>query len=210
MSQTPKTEENTEAAPHSTRVRSRFLNPANLIFGLAAIVALIFLILYSRQNASLISQNDDLRDRVDAYSTYLTAQVGDAVPPIETVDIKGNPIRVDYRGEKKHLLFVFTTHCPACLDELPRWNGLSENEVSRTAVVLGVSVDSLDDTKTNLAGKYERLNTIIAPDRTFLRTYRVNNFPQVMIISNQGVVEWVHVGKLSEADFAEMLKKLQV
>jgi len=192
------------------RPAATFLSPTNLILTVAAIGALVFLVLYYRQNASLAQTNEDLRERVAAYSTYLTAQVGDAVPPIESVDLKGNPAKVNYVGSgKKHLLFIFTTHCPACLDQLPKWDSISQQAASPSSVVLGISVDSREETLANLSGNFTHLNTIIAPDNNFTRTYRVNAFPQVMIISSQGVVEWVHIGKLDDGQVNEMLAKLK-
>ena len=196
--------------PAKQRVSATFLSPTNVILIVAAIGALVFLVLYSRQNASLKETNDELRERVGAYSTYLSAQAGDAVPPIETVDLKGKPAKVNYFDSgKKHLLFVFTTHCSACLDQLPKWDSISQQAASPSAVILAISVDSREDTLANLNGDLTHLNTIIAPDKNFLRTYRVNSFPQVMIISSQGVVEWVHIGKLDDGQVAEMLSKLK-
>lgn len=204
-----KAEESLKAEPPPVRQdRSRFLNPANLIFALAAIAALVFLVLYSRQNASLRSENDDLRERIAAYGPYLNAKVGDSVPPISSVDIKGNPVAVEYSGRNKHLLLIFTTYCQACLDQLPQWDSLSEKASSQSSGVFAISVDSLEDTKASLNGKYPHLNVLIAPDQNFLRTYRVNTYPQVMIVSNQGVVEWVHTGKLSDAQIGEIMSKL--
>src|ERR1044072_1872590 len=192
------------------RSSAAFLSPTNIILMAAAIGALVFLVLYYRQNASLAQTNDDLRERVKAYSAYLTAQVGDAVPPIESVDLKGNPAKVSYADSgKKHLLFIFTTHCPACLDQMPKWDTISQQAASSSSVILGISVDSREETVANLNGNLTHLNTIVAPDQSFVRTYRVNAFPQVMIVSRQGVVEWVHIGKLDDGQVNEMLSKLK-
>jgi len=192
------------------RSSATFLTPTNLILTVAAIGALVFLVLYSRQNASLKEMNDDLRERMSEYSTYLSAQVGDAVPPIDSVDLKGNPAKVNYVDSgKKHLLFIFTAHCPACLDQLPKWDSISQQTASPSSVILAISVDSREDTLANLSGNFTHLNTIIAPDKNFLRTYRVNAYPQVMIVSKQGVVEWVHIGKLDDGQVNEMLSKLK-
>lgn len=204
-------DQNEEAgAEQPPRRSATFLSPANIILTLAAVGALVFLVLYSRQNASLSETNDDLRERIAAYSTYLSAQVGDAVPPIETVDLKGNPAKVNYvETGKKHLLFIFTTYCPACLDQLPKWDSIAQQAGSSSSVILAISVDSREDTLANLKGNLTHLNTIVAPDKNFIRTYRVNSYPQVMIVSSQGVVEWVHIGKLSDGEVNEMLSKLK-
>lgn len=205
-------DQNEEARPEQPppTQRSSFLSPANIILTLAAVAALVFLVLYSRQNASLNETNEDLRERIAAYSTYLSAQVGDAVPPLETVDLKGNPAKVNYvESGKKHLLFIFTTYCPACLDQLPKWDTISQQAASTSSVILAISVDSREDTLANLKGNLTHLNTIVAPDKNFIRTYRVNSYPQVMIVSSQGVVEWVHIGKLSDGEVNEMLSKLK-
>jgi hypothetical protein len=106
-------------------------------------------------------------------------------------------------------LFIFPTHCPACLDQLPKWDTISQQAASPSSVVLAISVDSREETLANLSGNFTHLNTIIAPDDNFVRTYRVNAFPQVMIVSSQGVVEWVHIGKLDDGQVNEMLSKLK-
>jgi peroxiredoxin len=206
MSQMPKSEEVAKPAPGAARKRYYdFLTPTNLVLTLAAVAGLFFLVLYSRANVALKRQNEILKERV---SGYTEPQIGDAVPPLESTDLKGEKLRVAYETPTNHLLFIFTTHCPVCLDQLPAWNSLAEKATSKNYVVLGISVDSLEETKASLDGKIDHLKTVVTSDPNILRTYRINKFPMVMIISNQGVVEWVHAGKLSEEQLAELTIKL--
>jgi thiol-disulfide isomerase/thioredoxin len=130
------------------------------------------------------------------------------VPPFESTDIDGKSAYVNYKSPQKHLLLIFTSHCGACVEELPTWDHLAAQVSHKDLEIRAISVDSLDETKAGIAGRFQNLNVILAPDKNFMRTYRVYGFPQVMLVSDQGVVEWVHVGKLSEEQLNELRTKL--
>lgn len=145
-------------------------------------------------NGSLRRENKELRENA---AKLLKAEAGDAVPPFESTDIDGRPAGLSYKSPQKHLLFIFTSHCGACVEELPTWDRLAAQVSRKDLEVRAISVDSIDETRASVAGKFQNLNTMLAPDKNIVRTYRVFGFPQVMIVSARGVVEWVHVGKLS-------------
>ena len=184
---------------------ARLLDPTNLILTFTILAALFFLVTYARLNVSLREENAQLRESAAKMSQ---AEAGDAVPSFETTDLEGRPAGVSYRTPQRHLLFIFTLHCGACADELPAWDRLAAEFGGKGLDVRAVSLDAPDEAKAGMDGRVKSLSTIMAPDKNFVRTYRVYGFPQVMLISEQGVVEWVHVGKLSEENLKELTEKL--
>jgi predicted transcriptional regulator len=74
--------------------------------------------------------------------------------------------------------------------------------------VRGISVDSSDETKAYFNGE-DGIPTLIIPVQTFKRAYRVREVPQTILLSDQGVVEWVHAGVLSEDEVKELLSKVR-
>jgi thiol-disulfide isomerase/thioredoxin len=184
---------------------ARLLDLPSLILIVTILVALFFLVTYARLNGSLRLENKRLKENA---AKILQPEVGDAVPPFESTDIDGKPAGISYKSPRKHLLLIFTSYCGACVEELPTWDRLAAQVSGKGLEVRAISLDSIAETKASVAGKFQHLNTILAPDKNFMRTYRVYGFPQVILVSDQGVVEWVHIGKLSEEQLKELGAKL--
>lgn len=181
---------------------SKLLDPATLVLVVAVGAALYFLVSYSRANVALSKENERL-------SAYAKAEPGDAVPPFQSVDLQGRRYEVSYNTPRKHLLFIFTAGCGACLEQLPVWSRVAAEVNADEYSVHVVSLDKADDTAPHFDGKYQNLPVVLAPSPvSFMRTYRVNGFPQVMVVSGQGIVEWVHVGKLSDDKLQELTSKV--
>jgi len=80
---------------------------------------------------------------------------------------------------------------------------------SEKFVVRGLSIDSVEDSKANIADKDISFDMLVMPDLPTRRAYRVVSIPQVMIISEHGTVEWVHYGAMTQDKVAEVQSKLK-
>jgi peroxiredoxin len=158
---------------------------------------------FSRKNVALEKENERLAE-------YAAAEPGDAVPPIESIDLEGQRANVSYGGSQKHLLFIFTSHCSICAEQLPVWSRIADEISADGCQVHLVSIDDADETKAHLGGRYQNLPVVVAPSpMNLVRTYRVSGFPQVMLISGQGVVEWVQTGRLPDEKIQELISKVK-
>jgi len=181
------------------------LDPTNVILGVTVVIALGFLVWYSRVTVSLASANDELRKQA---SKTMNAEVGDGVPPFEAVDLRGEKINVDYYGLRKRLLFIISIGCPTCTEQIATWNEITPYAESRGYLVSLVSINSAEETNRFFAGKQQDFAVLTAVSPNLLRTYRVESFPQVMLISEHGEVTWVHIGVLKPEDVQSLRAKM--
>jgi peroxiredoxin len=184
---------------------SGLFEPSTVILIISMIAALYFLISYSKSNASLLKENERLRNIT---AQQAKAEPGDAVPPFVFTDLEGRRVSVSYGDSRRHLLFIFTLDCPACVEQLPVWDKIATEIDAGNCVVHAVSLDPAEVVKARLGGEYQRLPVVLAPDKNFMRTYRVNAFPQVMLISGQGIVEWAHVGAMTDDKLRELRSRI--
>lgn len=199
-----KEEQPSLSATAQLRSLSRLLDPAYIILAGCVVIALSFLVSVNRKNSSLLREVERLSKEVKDYA----ARAGDPVQPFNTVDLEGKSVAVELPAKRKQLFFIFSSYCSACATQHPVWNNLAGQLKGSEVVVRGVSLDSLADTRTYFKNKSPGFPVVIAPDESFSRIYRVDRIPQVMLISEQGVVEWAHTGALSEGELNELVSKL--
>ena len=111
---------------------------------------------------------------------------------------------------KKHVIFVFSISCEACKKDFFLWNDLIPNLQSDSCQVNGLSLDSQAETYDDIDPQLLALrkSTIIAPNKGIQRTYRVLATPTILVLSDQGVIEWVHIGRLNQDAIQELKQKI--
>ncbi|MEK6282127.1 MAG: TlpA disulfide reductase family protein [Acidobacteriota bacterium] len=193
--------------------RKSVLDASTVILTLAVLIALAFIVFLSRQNASLAKRTSQLNAEIGILSGTLsgpaTAVVGDIVPPFETVDLQGNRIRVAYDNSARYLLYIFSPGCGACISQMSIWNNLATRAKTRNCVPLGISIKPAEVTKTLLADLEPNFRVIIMPNDAIQRSYRVVAEPVVMLISREGVIDWVYYGTLSEEAVSQILSRIE-
>ncbi len=90
--------------------RIRYLSNSILIF--SAAIALILTLYTSRKSVKLHEENTKLKSKVLTLSGTLvgpaSAQVGDIVPPFQSLNPEGQKGSVIYDGSTKYLLYIFS------------------------------------------------------------------------------------------------------
>lgn len=174
--------------------RIGFLEPANIVFIIAILTAIGFLVMMRRENR-------DLRSRIAVASGSLAggpeAQPGDIVPPFDSVSLDSQAVEISFDGAKR-LLYVFSPSCRECISQFPIWNRLALIAKGRALRVHGISIDGLEETRSQLKHTDNRFEVIIMPSQSIRRSYRVVSVPQVLLVSGNGTVEWVHYGPVEE------------
>lgn len=168
------------------------------------VVCLYFLYSYSVSNTSLIEENTELREVIQSLRQ---AEVGDAVPPIETVDLQDRPIPLSFRDYKATVLIASRASCPFCVADFEVWNNLIAALRQRELNVSVLFFDPLSFTNETIPSNLTELRsvTLISSQSQTLRTYRAYTTPQISIISKDGVIVWTHVGRLSEDKMKELI-----
>ena len=136
-------------------------------------------------------------------------QIGDIVPPLNTVNTTGRPVNLMFSDSKKSLVIIFSSACGVCANEIPVWNRIAVKARSKKYVVRGISIDSLEDTQREYSSKKIEFDILIMPNKAALRAYRVVSVPAIMIISDQSTVEWFHYGGMGLNDLGPVLTKME-
>lgn len=175
---------------------------AYVFFLAALILAVFFLYKYSQLNEQLLEDAEKLSKTVQKLKTL---ELGDAVPPLTSLNLSGQNSNLNFCDGKKHLVFVYTTHCKFCQEDFPKWNILINDLQTQNYNIHAISLDSIEETNANLDSNLKHLKdiSIIAPNENFLRTFRVAETPTIFIAS-QTVVEWVHTGQLNDEKIQEL------
>jgi len=184
---------------------------SNIVLTLSTIIAIGFLILLARQNAKLKRENAELRSTMLVYGGELSgppaAQVGDVVPPFETVDLNGRPAKIVYNSSSKYVLFIFSPECGVCREQMPGWNRIAVKAKSMNYSTVGVSLRSVEITRERWKIDHN-FDILMMPGKAVQRAYRIVAEPVVMLVSSQGRVDFVHYGSLSEDGIKELLSRL--
>lgn len=154
----------------------------------------------------LASQNKELKKEISAAGRQPELlKEGDAVPPFWATTVDGKSQEISYNESGRlHLLFVFNTTCPACKENLPNWNEISQKRNNRACAVVGVSFHSLELTKKYVLEKGVKFEVLVPRDSVFVKNYKPNAIPQTLLIERGGKVRKVWTGILSPENKKEI------
>lgn len=106
----------------------------------------------------------------------------------------------------RQLLFVFTTTCPFCKENLSQWAHIAEQVKGKNISIQGLSIDAKD--KTMQYAKEHGLNFPIycARDiKTFRTQNKISGVPTTVVRSGAGRVEQAWAGLLSDDNVLEVI-----
>ena len=147
----------------------------------------------------LVRENRELRSQLPpAAEPRIVA--GDVVASFGVLEEDGTEtvLESSTHGDQDRLLFFFTTTCPVCRDNQPRWSVLHERVVDRMDVV-GVSLDDPEQTRNYLEG-FEvafRVVTVIDP-QSFVLEHGVDRVPLTVHVGADGTVRDSWLGPLPD------------
>jgi len=180
-----------------------------LILGLIAVNVLL-----AKQNLAMRQQ---LRTQADAVNPAgQSLKEGEVVASIAGMGLDGRPYELNYdKDERKHLLFFFSPTCTYCVQQAPLWRDILNKVDCNRVEVLGLVSDKLDKqavyTHAEELGYFKTkasLPVIFATNETLGR-YRLVATPTTLLISKNGTVEHVWVGKWDEIKTAEVAEALR-
>lgn len=168
-----------------------------VIIPTVAAAALVLVAVLAVQNGRLRTELADLRYR------SIRPQAGQFVPSFVASTTTGDTVKI-LSGDtaSRQLLLVFTTTCPYCEASVPAWNDLARRVTPEGAVVLGISLDSLDQTRRYAEQHGLQYPVIQFPSEAYRRMYRANSVPITMVIDGGGHVIYARTGVV-ETDAAK-------
>lgn len=167
----------------------------------------LFVVALTTVNILLLQQNIQLRSQVEKRSPE-PLQIGEKVQAFSGTGLDNQPIKINYtKSAKKRLFFYFTPSCKYCHQQFPDWKELLARADSERFEIFGLVSDKL---KRDEIEDYLRLfdcnlisNTplpvIFAPTE-MLDAYRLVSTPTTLLISPEGNVEKILIGKWNDEE----------
>ena len=155
----------------------------------------------SMQQRALVDRVRELTTRVrDPY-------VGFYVPAVTLRSVAGDSVRLgEVPGGNAQVLLVFSTTCRFCRASLSEWKRMVSQFRGPSGVeILGVSVDSAEETQQYLVDHHLEFPVVSFTDRRLTALYRSNVLPQTLVIDEQGKVQYAHLGALTEASVTDSI-----
>ncbi|MDH4071189.1 MAG: redoxin family protein [Ignavibacteria bacterium] len=150
----------------------------------------------------LVRENSDLK------SAQSITQVGIG----DILNLQGlEPLTPNLKFEQsgEMLLFVFTTSCGYCKDNLPQWELLSSLAKDSGVESIAISLDTQVATADYAVEHGLTYPVLIATDpNEFGKSNGIGRVPQTIIRTQSGAVQAVWIGKLEDERVAEILSLL--
>lgn len=150
----------------------------------------------------LSMQNQNLREQFHiAFEKTRFAYVGMYVPELTATNSVGQHVVLGSPSGRKQLLFVFNVHCPHCRTSMPAarriWDGLDK---SSSIELIALTHDSSDETASYLKEFGFDIPFVSLSSERGLALLHAASVPQLMLIGENGQVEYVHIGEIAMDD----------
>lgn len=130
------------------------------------------------------------------------AQVNDIVPGFAASSINGKKVGVVYSGETEYLFFIFSSDCDACSGQISTWKSIAVKARRDRLILLGLLTNPVVDAPPSFD-----FDVLLLQDISIKRAYRLVAVPAIMLVSEQGRVEWVHYGSVTSEQIEDLLSK---
>lgn len=157
----------------------------------------------------LVVQNHELKNRLALMVDSRALSVGDTFHDFPAWDLAGNHVDIQYPQHDSlvTLLFIFSTDCKPCADNLPQWVTIAKAlEGFKQCRILGVSLDSLEPTRQFVEKNGLSFAPVVPAVPQFSRRYKISGTPQTIVLDGYGHVMGVWAGVLDSLKNDEMLK----
>lgn len=137
------------------------------------------------------------------------AGIGGVAPPIVGTTLDGDAFDLaDYAGRPVIVNF-WGPSCVPCRDEFPLLIAKQAQYAADDLAVVGVLTDDPPEPARRFADDYGATwPTVEDPDKALKNAYRVLGRPQTYFIDADGVIRFIQIGEIREADFDRQYAKI--
>jgi len=118
-----------------------------------------------------------------------------SAPEISVINIKDQVLfQLPFKKEP-HLIFFWATWCGPCSFELSRINRLiKKNKIPASRIVAISSGEKQELVQNYTQNKGYLFQVALDPDYSAAKTYRVTGTPTLVLINNDGKIDWMTMG----------------
>lgn len=169
------------------------------------IVSFIIIALLTGEVVLLMIQNRGLKSTLESLTNPIKPlQPGERVEPFIVQTLSGNENTITYDDTTmKYLFFVLSTDCPHCLNNLTHWKEIATSDDNVHCDILGISMSNLEETKKYVAERDVSFYLATA-ETSFVRKYKIAGVPTTILIDENGIVEKVWIGELTNEQTGEI------
>lgn len=159
-------------------------------------------------NAANADQINDASANPAGGNIPVSPEQGAYAPNFTLQSTSGEIVQLsDYQG-KIVLLNFWAVWCPPCREEMPAIQSVHES-YGEQLVVLSVNAgDSRADTIEYLNSFGLTFETVLDSDSKVDNQYRVRGIPTTFFIDQQGIIQILHVGNMSETQIVAYLAEM--
>ena len=158
----------------------------NKLFQSIKNAGLIILICFLAADVLLLSiQNQKLKNALEKQHGLALVK-GQKAPEFTAWKLNGGKVMIEY--DKPTLLFIFTTQCDACIDNLYNWRQIADGYKNSNLNIVGVSLDDLQETDEFVFFNEITFPVYIHPDSIFQREFNIRATPQTIAVDKRGKV----------------------
>jgi peroxiredoxin len=152
----------------------------------------------------------DLAQFTAGRSLDFSPAVGNPAPDFSLDDLSGERIRLaDQRG-KVVLVNFWATWCGPCRLEMPAFQARAERFASQLAV-LAVNFDETAGQVQDFVDEFGlTFPVLLDPGAKVQDLYRVRGYPTTYVVDAEGIVQFVHIGLMTEEQMDRYLAQLGV
>ncbi len=168
---------------------------------LALAAAAVLVVVLGQQKRDLINQVEQAELRARRAATEPLR--GMYMPAFQAAPVEGGAATTigQLPAEGRQVLLFYTTTCPYCLSSIPAWKQITsavDTISSIRATVYGVSLDSLDATRTYITKHGLPYPTVQFPNDKLAAMYRSGTVPVTLVLDEQGRTVYSRTGELRE------------
>lgn len=157
----------------------------------------------------LLYKNHALQSRLAACQVQVDkkyhVEVGTPVEPLTGYDRDGNPLQLDFRGNKPTILLVFSPHCGVCNDNWSKWDSLLDASMLQRVRVAAVDLTSSATEEYFRQRAMDRFNAVFKEtDPQRIMALKMRLVPQTILIDRRGTVLGTWLGELNDQRLREI------
>ena len=156
----------------------------------------------------LADKNNENADELPGVSLPESAAVGSRAPDFELVNLADETVKLSELRGKIVIINFWATWCEPCKVEMPFFEELFRNSQSKVEI-LAVNFDEPPQQVKQFANEYNlSFQVLLDPGGNVQDLYRVRGYPTTFVVDDTGLIQFHHVGLITESQLEQYLIQL--